>query len=560
MQNNDQNERVRPKLESASELKGKKAAGKKKGDFGKRRIATLLSLVLLLGIAAGAYFVTDAIRPVEEEDTSSTETAEADFISLLEGHTKTDMAGLTVYENGEVKYSIVSNLQRKAEIRTQEGQAATASDAATPADAQEETVSAADAIPDYELVGNPGFTLDSSAVDTMTTYSFTMISAKLIEEDCQDLAKYGLAEPQLYVDYTYHDGTSMRLNFGDKVPAGTYYYVTLDDSGDVYMLYATVRAYFERPLEQLHVVPAMPVLSADAAMTYLRVEQRGQETIEVQNINEEDTTSVISLWLTQPIEYGVNSGRVEEVMTAASALTLNGYAAWAPDEAALAQYGLDDPYARVVVTDANGQTIDMTIGNTVEGDASLRYATVDETGDIYTVDASLLAFTSNCRVSYLVDQFAALINIKKINGFEIETAGKTYTAQITRTEYTDEDGNAATQEEFYFNGEYVEAGLFKDFYQVVIGTLFDKRIEDKQEQALDGEAAVTLRYHLTYTDEEYIVEYVEYDRDYYAVRKEGHTYFLVRKDKVQQIVDTAQLLENGEFVPEDNTIDPGAED
>lgn len=557
MQNNNENERVRPRLESAGELKGKKAGGKKKASIGKRWAATIISLVLVLGIVIGAYFVTDALRPVEEEE--DTAQSGTDYVSLLEGHSKKDMASLTVYENGEAKYTIKSNLQEKADIVAAEEEAAAEAGESEESEEAEENVSAADSIPDYEVEGMPYFTLNTDAVDSMTTYSFSMLSARLIEENCEDLAKYGLEDPALYVEYTYHDGTTMHLNFGDKVPAGSYHYIRIDDSRDVYMLYQTVRAYFARSLEELHTVPAMATLDTESSMTYLLVEQRGQETIEIVEKDEEDTTSILTLWLVQPIEYATNSERVEEVMTSAAALTLTAYAGYAEDEAALAEYGLAEPYANVAVTDSVGATIAMTIGDTVSGNAAYRYATVDDSGDIYTVDVNLLSFLSNCRVSYLVDQFTNLINIKKVESYEIECGDEVYTAEIKRTDYTDEDGNAATSEEYYFEGEFVDSDTFKKFYQIVIGTLFDKRIEDPEEYAFDGEVAVRLTYHLTYTDEPYTVEYLEYDRDYYAVRKEGYTLFLVRKDKVQEIVDTAELFRNGEYVPEDNSIDPGTD-
>ncbi len=551
--NNDQNERVRPKLESASELKGKKAGGKKTASIGKKRAATFISLVLVLALAVGAYFVTDALAPeVVEEEQQSTGSS---YFTMLEGHSKTDMASFTVVENGAAKYTIHSNLKEKAEIVAAEEAAATAAEG----ESTEEKVSAADAIPDYVLDGADWFTLDTDTVNPMVTYSYSMVSAKQIEEGAEDLEKYGLTNPKMYVDYTYHDGTTMRLNFGDKVPAGDYHYVTLNDSTDVYMLYKSVRGYFDRPVEELHVMPETAVLNSDeTGFSYLLAEHRGAETIEIEM--RDDEMSIFTMWLKQPIDYATNVERSTEVMTGAAALKLTGYIAHAQTEEELAEYGLAEPFANVIVTDDDGLTIAMTIGDTVKGDAAYRYAIVDETGDIYTVDVNLLSFLNNCRVSYLVDQFTNLVNIKKIDGFTIEGDGKTYTSHFVRTDYTDEDGTERTHEEFYLNDQFIDEDTFRAFYQVVVGTLFDKRIEDPAEYTFDGDVVLTLTYDLNYADEDYVVEYLDYDRDYYASRKDGYTLFLVRKDKVDLILENAQQLLDGTFTYDDGYYDPGAED
>jgi len=555
LQDNNQNERVRPRLESASELKGKKAESKGSKNAAKKRLMTIISLVLVLAVTVGAYFVTDAMRPVEETDPSSTGETESSIISLIEGRNKVDMATMTIYHDGAKQYTVTSNLQKKADL-----QAAAAEGEAVETGLQ-----------DFEIEGMPGFTTSYEAINSMVTYSFSVVSTKAVEMGSEDISVYGLDKPAVDVVYTYNDGTEMTMSLGDKVPAGDYYYMNLDHSSDIYMVYHTVYDYFMRPVEQLHAIPEMPAINADI-LVYLLAEQRGAETVEmVLRDSEEDTTSVAHVHLVQPFDYDVNSDRASQTMISASALKLTAYAGHvdlsaeqtaaegeeeaAEEETGLALYGLDEPFARVRVSDSNGVTIDMTIGDLVEGDTAYRYATVDESGDIYTVDVSLLGFLSDCRASYLVDQFAGLINIKRINGFTMETPDKTYTAVVTNTPYTNEDGTELMHQEFTFNGEYIEEDLFRDFYTVIIGRMVDKRIENEEEYYLDSEVALRIAYDLDYQDEPYVIEYIEYDRDYYAVRRNGVSVFLIRKDKVNEIVETAELLLAGEYAGIDDTVD-----
>ena len=47
---------------------------------------------------------------------------------------------------------------------------------------------------------------------------------------------------------------------------------------------------------------------------------------------------------------------------------------------------------------------------------------------------------------------------------------------------------------------------------------------------------MTVTYHLNVEPGEVKIEYIEYDRDNYAVRRDGHTYFFINKNKVATMV------------------------
>ncbi|MDO4740347.1 MAG: DUF4340 domain-containing protein [Eubacteriales bacterium] len=608
MQNNNQNERVRPRLESASELKGKKAEGKS-SSIGKKRATILVSLLLVIALATGAYFLADSLRPEPEEQPEQTG---SELTTMLSGRDRYDMASMTIYHDGVEQYTIVSNLKEKADAAAAQEAAQQAAESAgeeqaeqleglagavdetignvlgtmnvaddmqqiagnvapqmlnTPAPTLEETEAPAgldleaDKIldplekQDYEIKGMPYFTTDYNLVNPLAVYSYSITANRLVQEDCEDMAAYGLAEPKVEVLFRYHDGGETRFKFGNKVPTGDYYYVSLDDTNDVYMVYQTVYNYFIKDVNALHAVPQAPAIDPEN-LVYLLAEQSGKETVEiVMRDSSVDSASVAHVMLIQPFDYDVNSDRASATMISASALKPTAYAGYAPDEAALAEFGLAEPFAHVEVADVNDVYLKMTIGDVVEGNSAYRYATVDETGDVYTVAVSLLSFLEDCRASYLVDQFANLINIKRVEGFTIETPEKTYEVEVINTPYTNESGNELLHQDFYLNGEYVDEELFRDFYQVVIGRLVDKRIENEEEYLFEGETVLSVSYQLDYQEEPHVIRYLDYDRDYCAVSRDGVSLFLIRKDKVLEIAETAELLLKGEYEGIDDTID-----
>ncbi len=609
MQNNTQNEeRVRPRLASANELKGRKTA-KKPSNIRKRRLTAIVALTAVLACIIGGYFAVQALKPAEEPEQAST--SSSTITQTIEGRKKQDVAKVTVYWDGEKQYTIVSNLRAKAEAAEKESEKAQDAPAPTaepiPADQAEsgladgiretldnvtgvmnigdklnggeeeedaiplptelpepdpiipdepEPVDIA-SLPDYQVEGMPWFQLKNSQANNMIVYGFTMTASRVIEENAEDMAVYGLDKPQVQVVFEYHDGTTMTINVGNKIPAGNYYYVTLDDSRTVYMVHGNIYSDNHYALESLFQLPTLTQFDIDnCSATSVLIEQRGKETIEmVMEDTKGETTSISSWMMVQPVRYGLNTDRSAEMEKGIAGIALTGFAAYAPDEASLAGYGLTDPYAHLAMADSQDRSCEFVIGDYVEGADSLRYVTIDDSGIVYTMDTSLLAFLSNARVSYVVDQFANLVYIKRINGFEITTPDTVYTAVVEHYEETNDKGETKDKERFIYEGEPAEEDIFRDFYQVVIGTLFDKRIEDASEWHLEGDAEVTVTYHLTYTDEPYVVEYVSYDRDYYAIRKEGVTLFLIRKEKVQNVIDTAESYRQGTYTGANDTYE-----
>ena len=83
-------------------------------------------------------------------------------------------------------------------------------------------------------------------------------------------------------------------------------------------------------------------------------------------------------------------------------------------------------------------------------------------------------------------------------------------------------------------------------YTQVIGSLVSKVSDDFH---LTGETVMKLEYDLNVEPGKYVVEFITYDDDYYAVRRsDGLTVYLIKKDKVQGIIDAMEQMQNGEYV------------
>ena len=105
MDNQNQGENKARKLSSAQELKGKRAVANKGG---KKKIwLSALGMVLALGLAIGAYFLSGVIKP--EEEAVVTPQATSSVVRLV-NRQRVDVDSVTVTVKGQEKLGLGGDL------------------------------------------------------------------------------------------------------------------------------------------------------------------------------------------------------------------------------------------------------------------------------------------------------------------------------------------------------------------------------------------------------------------------------------------------------------------
>lgn len=514
------------KLASAAELRGKKSGKSGDSKGGKKMWLSLVLLVVLLGAAVGIYYLSGIVKP--EEATTPEATLPPSTTVKVVDRAKEDVESVTVAAAGETPFTIVSN-----KTTTGEGEDATTTYT-------------------YEVEGAPDFKLDQSQAGSIIGYAANLTATQQVAEGVTDFGAYGLDKPSATATMNYRDGSQVVWNFGSKIPTGSGYYMCQQGTSTVFVVYSSAYTALSSKLNDLYVLEVPVSFESSASVTNLLIEQKDKATVELRYIDSNETTfSINTLKLVQPIEYDAQSERAEEIIEACLAMTISGYAGQKAD---LPEAGLDDPRARVVISDANGNTLTCVVGEYCGNDQV--YVQMDDTDAVYLMDASLLTFLDNANVSYLVDQFSNLVNILMVDGVEVVAGDNRYEMSIERQPDLDEDGNQktnaagklATIDTYRFDGEEREEALFKKLYQVVIGTMVSKVSDDFD---IEGDVVASITYKLNVEPGEFKVEYLEYDENYYAVRRDGLTLFLIKQDKVDNLLDNMESFRNGTFVPED---------
>ena len=213
---------------------------------------------------------------------------------------------------------------------------------------------------------------DSGAVDSIVSSLSTDKFAKVASETPSDLAKYGLAHPEVTLDATAKDGKQFRLAFGKK---GTDYYGRDLSRPIIFSVDSTIYNSFDkkffdlRDKEILHFDPTnIASISVQNANGLIECSQGKTDEWSMVQPAGDKGKSVQSWKLTDPIE----NARATEIYDA-------------PPAAILAR--LKKPAITVTLTDKSGKKTTVEIS---AADKDSAYAKASDTPQVYKLDKQIL--------------------------------------------------------------------------------------------------------------------------------------------------------------------------
>ena len=410
----------------------------------------------------------------------------------------------------------------------------------------------------YGMRGAANFKVNQSlALGLVTSLTYMICDGRI--EAPADLSAFGLNEPRAVVSAAYRDDVSRTFLLGDQTPSSSGYYLMERGDPDVYIVHGSGYAYFTATRRQMHTA-RLPQLAMENILG-ASLTAKGQETIKVGYRFDMPTLSNSSLWLTAPVLYEADRERVETYFNDIAGIRLVGFEDDAA-EAELSAYGLDEPQFHLLVTGQNqaGEPItamELFIGDRTENETT--YARIDETNDVYLLDSASLAFLADISTARLVDRFANGIDIAIVDGIRISLPdGTSHQMTIRRAPDLGEDGrqnlNAGGQpmfiEAFALDGVPVPDKTFRKLYQIIIGTRVDGMIPEGKTPDGTATPLLTVQYRLNSVREEELIEYLSYDADHYALRRNGVCMFYILKSRVDRIAEAIRAYENGSFDPE----------
>ncbi len=271
---------------------------------------------------------------------------------------------------------------------------------------------------------------------------------RTVEEKPEDLAKFGLAEPETKVLLTLNDGKTVKLEFGKKTPIGFSAYVRRNDEPAVLLTTETLRTGMQKELSDVRDKTILSFNDADVkAITISGVE--AEPTVLRKEGN--------SWSITSPVERKADDAQVRSLLSSLRSLRASGFvddAGSPPGE----QYGLTPPRVTVELVlgpDETKKTL-LVGGATPEPSERQIYVKTDPGETVYRVgsyvfstvsktaadlrDKTVLAFDKDAARSVVVERAdgAGFVLEKKDDKWTVADAGDVKVKEFIASRFVDD--------------------------------------------------------------------------------------------------------------------------
>jgi len=325
-------------------------------------------------------------------------------------------------------------------------------------------------------------------------------------------------------------GIKEKLTIGKQNDEGTFYYVKLLESDEIYQVSSQLIDALPSSQEDLYDRSVIDITSEQVRKINI---DNGVETYELaptSPFTEEEARTNLSGWYMHEHYnniYAVKHNPMSEMIYGIKDIE------WLeiiedPDED-LETYGLADVHFKITFS-SNDDEETILIG--APATTGSYYAKLEDENSIFTV-ANTALHPYSYHAFDLVERFAKIIALDVLKQLDIQTGDRSYIITVDQGE----DGDMTESDSiFTINEQQIEDEVFRDLYVAIVGLSVDQEVDD----AIYTTPEVTMSYTIMDSEDgekEIIVELVNYDEEHYAVFLEEQADFLVKRDDFDQVMD-----------------------
>lgn len=393
-----------------------------------------------------------------------------------------------------------------------------------------------------------GVKQDETLVNALVGGLASLSRQPLVEENADNLEKYGLENPLATVNVTFDDGTAVKLYFGVSNPLNTAYYFRTDDNNVMTADKETVSGVFAdiRDFAELTLTESL----SDTTVEKVLIERKDFETpVEIRYMSEilQDDDFVSATQNTHkfvsPFTAEVDESAGSAVYNDLCSLTMSRCAYLEKSAENLEKCGLTDPYAVVSFTLGTNE-YRLTIGGEVKqnnGQTTVTtgyYAALDKAEGIFEL-AKDEAVWRTFSPEKLISKRPLSPYIYYVTKIYVKTEDKEYEFDI--------DGE---NKKFFYDGNELDTELFRSWYQQLIGSYG----EEYYTEEVSGSPVFSVKFFYTeeyaekYGCTENTVEFYRLDERKSAAVLDGKPIFKVSAIYAQRLTENVLRLINGEDI------------
>ena len=319
---------------------------KKKGKM-KKQVKGIICLSAVLAVMGGGFAYLKMTEPTEEVESS--EPAQLSYPDSKEG------AGITIVTDSEEEGAPLGTV-KSAVIKNSEGELKVKQE-------KKDTSDDENASPTYTLEGYEDVTLNNSMIGTLANNGNGLESTALIEENCTDLAKFGLDKPEATVEFTYESGNVRKFFIGDQTPSNSDYYVMADGKNTVYSASLSSLNNYLKPVKDFidNTVLEQPADDETPRVDKLTIEREDLDydiVLEYDKRSEDTYSGGTSSthMMTNPVEAFLSGDKSGTVITGMFGLYAKDIYSVHCKESDIAGAGLNEPFCKVSMKCDNGKT------------------------------------------------------------------------------------------------------------------------------------------------------------------------------------------------------------
>lgn len=502
----------------------------------KKQIYGIIGLCSAVAVLGGGLAV---LKMSDHSDSGSSSTVET---------TQEYGAGIVIVDDSSAPYKSEENSEAKGTVQSvRVTNEKSVLDAVIAEPAGESTPAV------YTLKGYEDLSVDSMIVSTLFNNAHGLTSVSIIEDNCTDLDKFGLADTASEVEITYESGNKKKLYIGDSSPVTSNTYVRLDGSNTVYTVESSKMSNYKESIEYFIEKTVVKKLDDTAAVKILSFEIIRKD-IEDEFLIEYDPASEIETGggssskyiLKKPVESYVKIEETDALVNKMFGLTANGIYALHCGESDIAGSGLSDPFCKVVVTCDDGKSYTLLLSETFKDEDGKEscYGMLEGGKVIYTFVPENVPWITITPPDIL-SQNMILSRVWNLSRLEIKCGDKTENFEIEPSE-SGIDRVKAKKEQMSVkrNGSEFNTERFRQLYSFIISCHAEEMAYN--EKIPDTEPMVTLSYTDVITNRSETYEFYEYSAMKCLIAVDGKSKFICSKSYVKTLIDNIGRVETGE--------------
>ena len=413
----------------------------------------------------------------------------------------------------------------------------------------------------WSYVEDDKFPLSESAILDKVS-SLTSVSSMRTIEDPDNLADFGLENPEVTATVTDTDGKETELALGATNDAVSGCYMSMNgDTSKIYLVDTTLKTNLEFDLSDIAEKEDIPSITGSTITSITIQKPEGTAKLFQDSGSETGWTFEDTDGSSVPAD----SSLVSTYTGNFSTLAWTDYVTY--DLSNLGAYGLEDPTVITVdyqqEEEADGSdtessddsaeetaddstkddteedstvTVDkqmvMLVGSQTE-DGNYYYGKLQDNSCIYTIGSSTIQNITDMKKADFLSTKVADYSFADLDTVTFTRNGETYVASKETVESEDEDGETTEETKYLINDKEIETTDFNSFYNLITAMTWQSQDENAQPS---GEPDLSVNFYKE-GGTNVTVDYYSYDTNFYLVIDSKGNHSLVNKMDVRELLE-----------------------